>query len=89
MRKPAAKPRSLRFGDVLKVERRYVVDGIVTCVTDKGKYGGVEVIGSIEHIVVDTKEGRRMIPLSSVSEIHLVTAAKGEAPAPPQDPAYL
>lgn len=98
MRKTGSKPRSLRFdddrglarGDVLKVERRYVVDGVVTCVTDKGRFAGVESVGSVEHIVVEGKEGTRMIPLSSVSEIEVVERAKKVAETPgPFDPAYL
>lgn len=98
MRKTGSKPRSLRFdddrglarGDVLKVERRYVVDGVVTCVTDKGRFAGVESVGSVEHIVVEGKEGTRMIPLSSVSEIEVVERAKKVAETPGRfDPAYL
>lgn len=98
MRKTGAKPRSLRFseergltrGDVLKVERRYVVDGVVTCVTDKGRFAGVESVGSVEHIVVEGKEGTRMIPLASVSEIEVVERAKRAPEGPgPFDPAYL
>lgn len=98
MRKSGTKPRSLRFseerglsrGDVLKVERRYVVDGVVTCVTDKGRFAGVESVGSVEHIVVESKEGMRMIPLSSVSEIEVVERARRATATPgPFDPAYL
>ena len=98
MPKSGTKPRSLRLseerglsrGDVLKVERRYVVDGVVTCVTDKGRFAGVESVGSVEHIVVEGKEGTRMIPLASVSEIEVVERAKRVAEAPgPFDPAYL
>lgn len=82
--------RGLARGDVLKVERRYVVDGVVTCVTDKGRFAGVESVGSVEHIVVEGKEGTRMIPLSSVSEIEVVERAKKAATtANPFDPAYL
>lgn len=97
MRKTTAKPRSMKLpdnrplsvGDVLKVERRYVVDGVVTCVTDKGRFGGVESVGSLEHIVIDTAEGTRMIPLASVSEIEVVERGRSpRAPSGDRDPAY-
>ena len=70
-------------GDVLKIERRYVVDGVPTTVTDQGKYAGVQVVGSAEHIAL--KQGRgaevRLFPLLSVTEITLVKRARKMAAA--------
>ncbi len=72
-------PRSIRLGDALKIERRYVVDGILTCITDEGRFHGVQQIGSAEHLILDDpKQGVRMIPLPSISEILLVAGAAGE-----------
>lgn len=72
---------SLLPGDLLKVERRYVVDGVVTKVTDKGVFAGVKLVGSAEHLVLETpkRKGVRLLPLSAVSEITLVKPMPREA----------
>lgn len=63
-------------GDVLRVERRYVLDGHLKRVTDKGRFAGIQTVGSAEHIVLeDDRKGVRMLPLHAISEIRLVTAA--------------
>lgn len=64
-------------GDKLRIERRYIVDGQLTCVTDEGKFGGIERVGSQEHLVLkDAKKGVRMFPLTAIAEITLVRAAR-------------
>ncbi|HVL87957.1 MAG TPA: hypothetical protein VM681_08155 [Candidatus Thermoplasmatota archaeon] len=68
-------PASIYLGDIIRVERRYVVDGVLTCVTDKGTYSGVQYLGSLEHLMLEDKEGVRMIPLPTISEIFLEEAA--------------
>lgn len=73
---------SLLPGDVLRVERRYLVDGVVSTTTAQGRFAGVERIGSTEHLVLRDEDGTvRMIPLSSVSEMVLVEAVQREAAA--------
>lgn len=69
-----SEPVSLAPGDLLRIERRYVVDGVVTTVTDNGRYGGVQVVGSAEHLVLEDRERKevRLFPLHAVSEITLV-----------------
>lgn len=62
-------PSSLFLGDFIRVERRYVVDGVLTCVTDKGKFTGVQYLGSMEHLMLGDDSGVRMIPLPTISEI--------------------
>lgn len=79
----AAEP--LAPGDRLKIERRYVVDGELRCVTDEGRFAGIERVGSLEHIVLRDAKSRevRMFPLHAVSEITLVHAARRAKAAPP------
>lgn len=76
------------LGDKIKVERRYVVDGVLTCISDKGVFNGIQVLGSSEHIVIEGKEGVRMIPLATVSEIQLEGPVKRETPKPAFDPSF-
>lgn len=76
-------------GDVLKIERRYLVDGVVKTVTDKGRFAGVQIVGSAEHIVIeDRRNAVRMFPLHAVSAITLVEAVPRapRAAAPSWDP---
>lgn len=76
-------------GDLLKIERRLLVDGVVTAVTDEGEFAGVQVVGSAEHIVIeDGHKSLRMFPLHAVAEITLVKAvARAPKPqAPSWDP---
>lgn len=84
---------SLLPGDFLRIERRFVVDGIVTTSTTEGRFAGVQQLGTSEHIALeDAQKEVRLYPLGSVSEITLVQAGprepKAEArPAPSWDPA--
>ena len=73
---------SLVPGDLLKIERRFVVDGVVTRVTAKGRFAGVQVVGSAEHLALDDPKRKsvRLFPLSGISEITLVQAVAREAP---------
>lgn len=81
-------------GDVLRIERRYVIDGVVKRATDQGVFAGVQSVGTAEHIILEggKKKAVRLLPLSSVSEITLVKAVprqpKEAAPAtrPAWDP---
>jgi hypothetical protein len=85
-------------GDVLRIERRYVVDGQLTCVTDQGRFERIERVGSSEHIVLrDAKSKKtRLFPLHAIAEITLVRvgARKGKkaetalAEAATPEPAY-
>lgn len=71
-------------GDTLRIERRYIVDGQLTCVTDVGKFQGIERVGSAEHLVIkDPKKGVRLFPLSAIAEITLVKAKKRAKNATP------
>lgn len=75
--RPVPSPRHVHLGDTLKIERRYVVDGALTSVTDRGTFQGLQVLGSTEHLVIeDAAQEVRMIPLHSISEITVVAAAK-------------
>ena len=86
-RRPRRTRSSISIGDLVKVERRYVMEGSITSVTDQGRFQGVQVFGSLEHLVLQDKRELRLIPLASVSEITLVRAAPARAdPAP--EPAY-
>lgn len=78
-----ASDASIHPGDYLRIERRYVLDGELTCVTDEGRFQGIERVGSSEHIVLkDTKNKEvRMFPLHAIAEIKLVRAAKKRATA--------
>lgn len=73
-----SEPVSLVHGDLLRIERRYVVDGVVTTVTDKGRFAGVQTVGSAEHIVLEDRERKevRLFPLHAVSEIALVKGGR-------------
>lgn len=79
-------------GDVLKVERRHLVDGKLARSTDQGTFAGIHVVGSAEHLVLEggRKKGVRLVPLHTISEIRLVKAMPREvttvAPAPNWDP---
>lgn len=73
---------ALAPGDTLRIERRFVVDGQLTCVTDEGKYAGVERVGTHEHLVLRNKDGVRMFPLTAIAEIKLVKPARRPKPAP-------
>lgn len=63
-------------GDVLKVERRYLVDGVLTRATDQGVFAGVQAVGSAEHLVLEggRRKGVRLVPLHTISEIKLLKA---------------
>lgn len=77
-------------GDLLKVERRYLVDGVLTRVTDQGVFGGVQAVGSAEHLVLEggRKKGVRLVPLHTISEIKVVKAMPREPAAPVARPAW-
>lgn len=72
-------------GDKLRIERRYVVDGQLTSVTDEGRFAGIERVGSAEHLVLkDGKRKTRLFPLHAIAEITLVKSvprAKAEVAA--------
>ncbi len=76
-------------GDVLKIERRYLVDGVLQKQTTRGTFAGVQAVGTAEHLVINSgKKGAvRLVPLHSVSEITLVKAMprqpRPELPAAP------
>ena len=75
-------------GDKLRIERRYVVDGQLTCVTDEGAFAGVERVGSHEHLVLKNgKKGVRMFPLTAIAEITVVKPARRARVAEPAEPA--
>ncbi|HET6404483.1 MAG TPA: hypothetical protein VFH78_07540 [Candidatus Thermoplasmatota archaeon] len=79
-------------GDVLKIERRFLVDGVVQKQTDRGVFAGVQVVGSAEHLVLHKGSKKRLstrlVPLHSVSEITLVKAMprRPKVVAPSFDP---
>lgn len=77
---------SLLPGDLLRVERRYLVDGVISMALAEGRYAGVERVGSSELIALRGEDGAvKLIPLSSVSEITLVSLVPRESAhaAPP------
>lgn len=89
----------LARGDLLKIERRYAVDGDLKSVVDEGRFQGIQRVGSAEHIVIKDVRNKevRMFPLSAVAEITLVKPARRprEAKAPeavaptlPWDPSF-
>lgn len=85
---PVATGARVRVGDVLVLERRYVVDGALTSVTDKGRFRGIELVGSAEHIVLEPSRGKgavRMIPLHSISEITVQAAGRRGRASPVAD----
>lgn len=78
-------------GDVLRIERRFVVDGVLETRTDRGVFAGVQVVGSAEHLVLEGGEGvtARLVPLQTVCEIAVVEAMPRQpavVPVPPWDP---
>jgi hypothetical protein len=75
---------SLAPGDLLQIERRFVVDGVVTTQTDEGRFAGVQAVGSAEHLALECpkRNAVRLIPLHAIVEITLVAAVPREAPAP-------
>lgn len=90
---------TVRLGDVLRIERRLTVDGKVETIIANGRYKGVELVGTSEHIVLEDTEQNtlRLFPLSAVSEIAVVEAVPREppaagpvppAPAAPWDPSF-
>lgn len=74
-------PSEVKRGDLIRIERRYVVDGNLTSMTDSGTYQGVESFGSMEHLVIDDSKEVRMIPLNTISEITLLVEGDGEEDA--------
>lgn len=68
---------NVRVGDLIRIERRYVVNGNLTSMTDSGTYRGVKSLGSAEHLIIDDAEEIRLIPLSSVAEITLLATGGG------------
>lgn len=81
-------------GDLLKIERRFLVDGVLQKQTTKGTFAGVQVVGTSEHIVLEGGKTKavRLVPLASVSEITLVKAVPRKpkvVPAPAWDPAIF
>lgn len=74
-RAAAAPPKfealQVALGDRIRVERRFVVEGKLTSVADKGVFHGVQAMGSVEHILLETKGEVRLIPIQSISEIVL------------------
>lgn len=87
---------SLVVGDLLKIERRHMVDGVVTTVTSRGRFAGVQVVGSAEHLALEDPKRKsvRLYPLHAISEITLVKRAQRpdakDVPvtAAPQPPAW-
>ena len=79
---------TLVLGDVLRIERRYLVDGVVQRVTDEGRFAGVQHVGTAEHLVLedDAKAEVRLFPLTAISEITLVKALPRASPIPVQNP---
>lgn len=78
---------TIHFGDLIKIERRYIVEGSLTSVTDRGRFGGVQLLGGAEHLVLENKADVRMIPLHTVSEI-VLEDTKGPDMGPAFDPSY-
>jgi hypothetical protein len=94
---------TVRVGDLLRIERRYTVNGELTTQTETGRFLGVELVGSAEHLVLRRTRGKavRLFPLATVSEITVVKSATrvdaaasppapgaGPAPAPQWDPGF-
>lgn len=76
-------PLSVGLGDSIRVERRFIVDGQLTSVADKGIFHGIQAMGSIEHILLETDGEVRLIPIPSISEIVLegIEGKKHAAPS--------
>ncbi|HEX2021342.1 MAG TPA: hypothetical protein VHH36_01405, partial [Candidatus Thermoplasmatota archaeon] len=67
---------SLHPGDLLRVERRFLVDGVVTTALSEGRFAGVRVLGTSEHLALEGGgEEVKLIPLTAVSEITIVQSA--------------
>lgn len=64
-------PLQVDLGDKVRVERRFIVDGELTTVEDRGVFHGVQAMGSVEHLLLETKGEVRLIPIPSISEIVL------------------
>ena len=84
---------SLIPGDRLRVERRYLVDGVVNTAMAEGCFAGVQHVGTVEYVVLRDEAGEtKLIPLANVSEITLVAtterAAAAEAAAGRAEPAW-
>lgn len=86
---------SVGLGDRIRVERRFVVDGKMSCVADRGVFHGVQAMGSIEHVLLETKGEVRLIPIPSISEIvleHVDEKKQAQVLAQPQglpfDPSF-
>lgn len=73
---PNRLPSQVRVGDLIRIERRYVVNGNLTSMTDSGTYQGIEAFGTTEHIVIDDSKEVRLIPLNTISEITLIVAGE-------------
>lgn len=74
----ATETAAITPGDTLRIERRYIVDGELTCVTDQGRFLGLERVGTSEHLVIRDlkKKETRMFPLHAIAEITLVKAGR-------------
>lgn len=85
---------SLIPGDRLRVERRYLVDGVVNTAMAEGSFAGVQHVGTVEYVVLRDEAGEtKLIPLANVSEITLVAtteraAGAAEAAAGRAEPAW-
>lgn len=79
--------RQVKRGDLIRIERRYVVNGNLTSMTDSGTYQGVESLGSTEHLVIDDSKEVRMIPLNTISEITVLVP--GEDPGSEDTESYI
>lgn len=80
---------TVSVGDLLKIERRLLVDGVMQTLTVKGRFKGVELVGQTEHIVLQDprRKAVRLYPLSGVSEITVVKPATRATTAPQPEPA--
>jgi hypothetical protein len=83
-------PMQVDLGDRIRVERRFVIDGELQRVADKGVFHGIQAMGSIEHLLLEDKGEVRLIPIPSISEI-VLEGIKEKATAPPPqgfDPSF-
>lgn len=87
----------MQQGDLLRIERRVLVNGALTTLTDTGRFRGVEMVGSSEHLVLQEARRKtlRLIPLATIAEIAVVRATRsavdvpaGLPPTPSGDPAF-
>lgn len=66
---------TLVLGDHLRIERRFLVDGVVDKVVDEGVFAGVQSVGTSEHLILEgTAAEVRLFPLTAISEITLLKA---------------